>query len=102
MDADGYPDEAELQRIREWPHQDCADLLAFVRSLWWGKWGWRQNGYRYRISTGGWSGNESLIAAMEDNDMFWMLTWRSSRRGGYYVFEVPEAKAKGGDATCRG
>lgn len=34
MDADGYPDEAELQRIRDWPAEDRAGLLAFVRSLW--------------------------------------------------------------------
>lgn len=91
MDADGYPDETDLQRIRDWPLEDLPGLFAFLRSLWWlPDWGWAQDGRRFSISTGGWSGNESLIAALEANDMAWLLTWRSSRRGGHYEFEIPE------------
>lgn len=43
---------------------------------------------RYRISTGGWSGNEELLMALQANHMAWTWTWISSRVGGHYVFEV--------------
>ena len=42
----------------------------------------------FRISTGGWSGNESIIRAMERNGMMWHLNWVQSRRGGHYIFEI--------------
>lgn len=45
---------------------------------------------RYTFSTGGWSGNEDLIRAMEQNWMIWSLTWVQSRRGGHYIFEDPK------------
>jgi hypothetical protein len=44
--------------------------------------------YRYNISTGGWSGNESIIGALQSNSLLWALTWVQSRRGGHYIFEV--------------
>ena len=92
MDSDGYPDDQELQRIREWPGEDFSALMEFVRTLWkWNDWGWSQQGYKYRISTGGWSGNESLISALEGNMIFWMMCWHQSRRGGHYTFVVPKA-----------
>lgn len=89
MDADGYPDEIELQRIKEWPATDLLGLMAFVENLWWmPDWGWRKKGNIYSISTAGWSGNESLVKAMHENWMFWTFCWQSSRRGGHYEFEV--------------
>jgi hypothetical protein len=94
LDEDGYPTEATLARIREWPWKDCRGLLEFVKSIWWPdtEWGWTEtpetDGVRYAISTGGWSGNEDVIGTMEGNQMFWMLSWHSSRRGGHYEFCV--------------
>lgn len=38
-------------------------------------------------STGGWSGNESIIGAMQKNRMVWNFLWEQSRRGGHYVFD---------------
>lgn len=91
-DADGYPDERDLERIREWPWADFPGLMEFVRSIWWmPEWGWRKHGAQYSISTGGWSGNESIIAALADNRLFWMTCWESSRRGGHYTFTVRPA-----------
>lgn len=92
--SDEYPTIAELRRVRAWPLEDGFDaLLEYVRGLWWmPDWGWRQTQRRYYISTGGWSGNEDLITALEENrSLFWVICWVSSRRGGHYEFEVPRA-----------
>lgn len=95
MDADGYPDDAELERVKTWPHSDIPGLFEFVRERWqYADAGyWTQDGRTYRISTAGWSGNESLIGAMKQNLAFWAFCWQSSRRGGHYEFEVPQALA---------
>lgn len=105
MSDDRYPTDEELQRITTWPHTDSLGLMDFVRSVWWmPDWGWRQEVKppeegdllhsepytHFAISTGGWSGNESIIYALEANWMFWMMCWTQSRRGGHYVFEVRE------------
>lgn len=88
---DVYPSEQELDAIREWRREDFRGLLGFVRDRWWPDrdYGWQEDGRRYAIATGGWSGNEELVAALKQNTMFWMLCWQMSRRGGYYEFEVP-------------
>jgi hypothetical protein len=44
--------------------------------------------HRYYISTAGWSGNESIIYAMQENNLMWSLNWVQSRRGGHYIFEL--------------
>ena len=91
MDNDGYPDDEELERIRMWPSEDLLGLLAFVEARCrYADWGWRRRGSTYRVSTFGWSGNESLIGALQANWTFWVLCWQSSRRGGHYLFRVPK------------
>lgn len=91
FDADGYPTDETCERIASWPFQDCAGLMRFVRRAWHlADWGWREDGREFAISTGGWSGNESLIDALERNAMFWSLCWQQSRRGGHYRFEIPD------------
>lgn len=92
MDDDGYPDDEELNRIAEWPYADIAGMLKFVRGLWTYQKFWAQEGDKLSISTGGWSGNESLVAAMQENRMFWMICWYSSRRGGHYEFDLSRVK----------
>lgn len=99
MPDDGYPTEEELKRITEWPYTDFLGWFAFIKSCWWAAdWGWserdvkeepRQLTHRYHISTGGWSGNESIIQAMHDNRWAWGFSWLSSRRGGHFEFEHP-------------
>jgi len=101
MDANGYPDDLELARIQAWPREDYRGLMEFVHSLWRftadkdyrdlaKEWGWTQGlEDRYQLSTGGWSGNESIIGALQLNTLFWLKCWQQSSRGGHYVFRIP-------------
>ena len=99
LDEDGYPTEYALFCVQAWPWNDQAGWFEFIKSIWHLRnWGWSEGNlpdelnpdkmvYTYHISTAGWSGNESIIRAMEKNDMLWHFTWVQSRRGGHYIFE---------------
>ena len=103
LDNDGYPTDLALTLIEEAnpfeknPH----DLMAFVKRLWqYDDWGWSEKKKKdyfgkkviiYSISTGGWSGNESLIHALKNNkNFFWTLYWQESKAGGHYKFKIPK------------
>lgn len=104
LDEDGYPTEAALEKIEKWDYKDgWTELLAFVRGLWVHRkycWSMEKNvttfdtpNYKivvdvYHMSTAGWSGNESIIRALEKNWMFWTFCWEQSKRGGHYIFHV--------------
>ena len=95
FDKDGYPTEETLQEIRDWPHTDFKGLIEFVGEAWRYPEYWRVMDYAdlsVEASTGGWSGNESLISALYDNVMFWAMCWMSSKRGGHYVFKIPTSR----------
>lgn len=91
-----YPEESDLTAIERWPFGDYRGLMERVRQCWsYQEWGFRQakrtrgGKMRFSLSTGGWSGNESVVGALMDNRVFWAMSWVSSRRGGHYVLEVP-------------
>jgi hypothetical protein len=100
--SDGYPTEEQIERIKSWPYQDPTGWFAFIKSSgnYWpnADWGWDERDdieglfkkpvRVYEISTGGWSGNEEIIGAMQSNQMLWLLTWHQMRRGGHYTFMV--------------
>ena len=98
---DYYPTEAALEIIRIWHWSDARGWFKFIREVWHlGSWCWSEGeetdeldedkkAYVYNISTAGWSGNESIIHAMQKN-MMWHLNWVQSRRGGHYIFELKE------------
>ena len=102
-DQDNYPTEEELTRIRKWPTDDPRGWMAFIKTCWYAAdWGWSEHHVwpdpgpgsvtEYHISTAGWSGNEEIIRAMRENpNLLWSQTWESVRRGGHYVFTVPDA-----------
>lgn len=82
-----YPADEDLNRIAAWPMGDYHALMAFVRELWeFKEFGWTQDGDIYILATGGWSGNESLIGALQENFLFWTFHWESSTRGGRHTF----------------
>lgn len=86
-----YPNTIELEIVRRWPPDDLHGMMGYVYNLWhMAEWGWKKSGDEYSISTGGWSGNEDLIGAMMDNEVWWAQFLASERRGGHYVFNSIE------------
>jgi hypothetical protein len=47
---------------------------------------------RLEMHTGGWSGNEEIMTALQDNAYFFLLYWQRSKRGGHYYFKIPVKK----------
>jgi hypothetical protein len=99
LDEDGYPTDHALNLIEIWPWDDPKGWFEFIKSIWHqASWGWnvdtKTNNSKsvlvYNISTGGWSGNESIIGAMQLNDFMWWIHWVQSRRGGHFIFEVKD------------
>lgn len=100
LDEDGYPKEDALELVSKWHWSDSKGWFEFIQKMWHlSSWGWSEQDeenpwnkdemvHRYYISTAGWSGNESIIKAMEKNDMLWSIHWYQSNRGGHYIFEV--------------
>lgn len=103
LDEDGvYPLESALEKIKNWNYNDKIGYFNFIKSLWL----YADSGYwtempitteltnkpaiRYLISTAGWSGNESLLEALQNNYIIFSTTWVQSRRGGHYIFEVED------------
>jgi hypothetical protein len=102
LDEYGYPTEAALKIVEVWHWSDDKGWFDFIKSIWYlASWGWHEGdaideitgktSYHYDISTAGWSGNESVIRSMEKNVMLWNLTWKQSRRGGHYIFELRDS-----------
>lgn len=91
FDTDGYPTDYGLELIKKWDtsnKQKRIELINFCMEVWkYEEYVSEKNG-EYFFSTGGWSGNESIIYAMESNRMFWMSVWYSTRRGGHFEFRV--------------
>ena len=96
FDYCGYPTEETLETIEKWSYGDgFFNLMEFVIKAWnkdYGKVRKKSFGDKtiYRFITGGWSGNESIISALEQNLMFWTICWLKSERGGCFEFELSE------------
>lgn len=93
FDCEGYPADSLLDGIANFPVENkagCARLLEHLEPAV-APYGWfTKDGTRYEIATGGWSGVESIVGALESNFLFWALAWESTHRGGLYVFELGE------------
>jgi len=99
-DEDGYPTPESLQRLRQALKDDDIKKAkkAFYAAL-------RENRYPdlcgpervevrgevidvWGYHTGGWSGNEEIIAVLQESELFWWLLQRYDR-GGHYYFQMP-------------
>ena len=91
-----YPSEPELKAIKKWKletWQDFQNLAKFIVSIWeYADMDYATlHGNTLKLSTGGWSGNESIMSALEVNRKFGWC-WKSSKRGGHYVYKLPIKK----------
>ncbi len=92
-DTGEYPSEETLEFIRNF---DCAKnrclyLAKFIEKIWWAAdWGYTMKGKKLYLSTGGWSGNEEIIDALQSNHVFWLMCWYETKRGGHYTFIIKE------------
>jgi len=99
-DHDGYPTDDELLAIREYDviHQPVMGLVDLIGACWnWGiREGWlNKKRTRLYLATGGWSGNEEIIEALQDNLMFWSCCWYMSKSGGAFWFHLDKAPNRG-------
>lgn len=104
FDTDGYPTDATLDTIEEWKCEslsDYHDLMDYIGRGW--HWPdmftkeeiWDDSSrpvVAYVFSTGGWSGNESLVGALQGNVMAQMIGAYSWKRGGHYEYRFPIEK----------
>jgi hypothetical protein len=115
MLENGYPSEKDLKFIQKF---DCSKenvrlLMEYIKDIWWASdWGFvqkkktddyesidaiGQKSYKHKrivieLHTGGWSGNEDIIRALEKNRLFFCCYWVQSRRGGHYIFEFSKTE----------
>lgn len=98
VDHEGYPKKSFLEAISQCDNRDFFDLIPILNSAWWAPdFGFRQEWIKdelhgkwvlkLSLSTGGWSGNESIISALQSN-LFFMTSFYSHHRGGHYVFYI--------------
>lgn len=101
-----YPSDETLERIR---HAEPREALELAQRAWhWDGWATRtlranelammRDGHDdepmpdyYRFATGGWSGNESILAALEHNFLVAGMCWQLSARGGLHIYELRPA-----------
>lgn len=93
-DGDGYPTDEALDLITGFTGTH-AELFALVEVVW-RLYGWMRiertvDGREIAVVlvTGGWSGNESIIGALESSFFVQMRLWHSSTRGGRHEYRVP-------------
>lgn len=90
LDKDGYPSMLSLRRIQRFSlvAYPLPAFLALVRANWWMDCGWEHRGKTLWMSTGGWSGNEDVIDAMDRNLLFWPLSFDTHWTGGHFKFKL--------------
>jgi len=89
LDHDGYPTMEALQFIEQYDviKDGVEGLVSFIGEIWYfDDWGFKRDGDKLELHTGGWSGNEEVIQSLRKN-LFWTFFWESSRRGGHHYFD---------------
>lgn len=94
-----YHTENELKEIQNWDIKDAHNLVNRLRDMWQydnyfiENWGLdlihnERPVLMLELHTGGWSGNEDIIEALQKHKLFWMMWWWKTERGGHYYFEI--------------
>ena len=97
LDADGYPTPASLRALRRYDplHEPLDGFLTLLREIWY-LGGFKLEGDKLELHTGGWSGNEDVIEALQPrrprNVNFWYLSWEWAKRGGHYGFGLSQLR----------
>ena len=91
----GYPDESILRKIKRWDGKDVEIMIGWIMEAWNGTYGslFLFEGSKKKkltLITGGWSGNEDVMSAINKNMFFDMLFWQMSKRGGLHEYEIYE------------
>jgi hypothetical protein len=83
-----YSTEEILKKIKEWDltQSHVSELLDYVQQFWTYPDRFIREKHSLYLSTGGWSGNEDIVSALQDNYLFWTMYWYRSQRGGHYWF----------------
>lgn len=87
FDRGGYPTEETLQTIREWDAMDWPGLMDYLHDAWHDNGRFTLRDGHLELATGGWSGNEEILGALERNRCFHAFYWKSSSRGGLVIYE---------------
>lgn len=86
FDASGYPTDRTLEQIEKVDFipnlDDIMDCLSPAFAVY-GKCE-REDSGLWTVCTGGWSGCESIVHAMQSNSYIWPVYWVLSKRGGYF------------------
>lgn len=102
-----YHTDKLLNQIATWDMHNIHQLVANLVELWeykkYTKLNWTYENKRcydkkptyerkhailnLELHTGGWSGNEDIIQALQNNKLFW-VNWEMSRVGGHYYFKI--------------
>lgn len=91
IDRDGYPLKVGLNKIQHWTSEEgFHNLMDYIEDGFRVYGSFERNDNIYMMSTGGWSGCEDIIYALEINTMFWLTCWQESKRGGHYEFKIGE------------
>ena len=98
LDNKGYPTEEWLQFIKSYKPDKSLPLLTFVNMViidgWYmSDWGFKlSKKYKGKLElhTGGWSGNEEIIAAIKSSMRLthFQMRYVMWRTGGHYYFEL--------------
>lgn len=84
-----YPSDAELEELKtanifKVGFKGMVDLINDSWNHDYGKLDF--DGKSLKLATGGWSGNEDLICALQENIGFWSSFWIKTERGGRFTF----------------
>ncbi len=67
-------------------------IVKLIEEYWDSDYGlFKINNNILELITGGWSENEAIIEVLS-RTMFWFFFWQESKRGGYYKFDLSNAK----------